>query len=103
MLAFNPRACFLLTVTLTSDLEVWETASEGLSSSLLGTSPGASLAEAKNDEKHFHELTDDSDMGWRGDEGEWWLPLRTCDRRLDKMSLHLTLSYVCVYFACHIS
>lgn len=39
---------FLLAVTLASDIEVWETASEGFSSSLVGTSPGCSLAECAN-------------------------------------------------------
>ncbi|EUB62726.1 hypothetical protein EGR_02522 [Echinococcus granulosus] len=32
-------------ITLASDVEVWETASEGFSSSLLGTSPGCSFAD----------------------------------------------------------
>ncbi|VDD76486.1 unnamed protein product [Mesocestoides corti] len=35
-------------VTLTSDVEIWETASESFSSSLFGTSPGCSVAECTN-------------------------------------------------------
>lgn len=60
--------CFIfLTVTLASDVEVWETASEGFNSSLFGTSPccsftasnaSPSVAGTSKTDDH-RELTDD--------------------------------------------
>ncbi|VDM33447.1 unnamed protein product [Hydatigera taeniaeformis] len=74
-------------ITLASDVEVWETASEGFSSSLLGTSPGCSFADCTSaspaagtakadDHKNLAAADDDYE------EGGYSYPLkRTSQRR----------------------
>lgn len=72
---------FALTVTLASDVgDVWETASEGFSSSLMGTSPGCSFADCATVRTCDN---DDDNIVEHDGKSLWFLSRNVRSRRLE--------------------